>query len=74
MIKTENLCFAYDEEDGCKAILKNINLNIEKGSFTAILGRNGSGKSSLAKANAASTDTRSIIAVVISVKMSVLTK
>ncbi len=49
MIKTENLCFAYDEEKGCKAILKNINLNIEKGSFTAILGRNGSGKSSLAK-------------------------
>ena len=47
MIKTENLVFAYEE--GADKVLSNINLNIEKGSFTAILGHNGSGKSTLAK-------------------------
>jgi len=31
------------------AVLKNLNLTIEKGSFVAILGHNGSGKSTLAK-------------------------
>ena len=47
MIKTESLSFSY-EENGDK-VLNGINLNIEKGSFTAILGHNGSGKSTLAK-------------------------
>ena len=47
MIKTENLVFAY--EDSADEVLSNINLNIEKGSFTAVLGHNGSGKSTLAK-------------------------
>ncbi len=47
MIKTENLVFAY--EDSTDEVLSNINLNIEKGSFTAVLGHNGSGKSTLAK-------------------------
>lgn len=47
MIKTENLTFSY--EDSTDLVLDNINLNIEKGSFTAILGHNGSGKSTLAK-------------------------
>ena len=47
MIKTENLVFAYEE--GTDNVLSDININIEKGSFTAILGHNGSGKSTLAK-------------------------
>lgn len=47
MIKTENLSFSY--EDSTDLVLDSINLNIEKGSFTAILGHNGSGKSTLAK-------------------------
>ncbi len=47
MIKTQSLTFSY--EDSTDLVLDNINLNIEKGSFTAILGHNGSGKSTLAK-------------------------
>ena len=47
MIKTENLSFSY--EDSAKKVLEQFNLTINKGSFTALLGHNGSGKSSLAK-------------------------
>lgn len=46
-IKTDNLSFKYKEEE--PEVLKNISLEIEKGSYTAILGHNGSGKSTLAK-------------------------
>lgn len=49
MIKTENLSFIYQDEANDEKVLNEINLNIEKGSFTAILGHNGSGKSTLAK-------------------------
>lgn len=51
IIKIENLTFQYssdDDQSRCNA-LSDINLEIEKGSFTAIIGRNGSGKSTLAK-------------------------
>ena len=51
IIKIENLIFEYrkeEEEQPVKAI-NNISLEVEKGSFTAILGKNGSGKSTLAK-------------------------
>lgn len=48
-IKTENLCFSYEDDPEKKAVLKNINIEIEKGSFVAILGHNGSGKSTFAK-------------------------
>lgn len=55
MIRIENLTFEYlhaddnEKRDDQQLILKNLNLEIEKGSFTAILGPNGSGKSTLAK-------------------------
>lgn len=51
IIKIENLTFQYTQEEGeeAKKVLNDINLEIEKGSFTAIIGRNGSGKSTLAK-------------------------
>ena len=55
MIETKNLSFIYREEDMESGeikedkILKDINIEIEKGSFTAVLGHNGSGKSTLAK-------------------------
>ena len=47
IIKIENLSFAYGEEEA--PVLNDISLEIERGSFTAILGHNGSGKSTLAK-------------------------
>lgn len=51
MIQTTNLTFEYPDEniENRDKVLNEINLNIEKGSFTAILGHNGSGKSTLAK-------------------------
>ena len=54
-IETKNLSFIYREEDmesgeiKEEKVLKDINIEIEKGSFTAVLGHNGSGKSTLAK-------------------------
>lgn len=52
-IKTENLYFSYEadnaETSAAPAVLKNINVEIEKGSFVAVLGHNGSGKSTFAK-------------------------
>ena len=55
MIETKNLSFIYREEDmesgeiKEEKVLKDINIEIEKGSFTAVLGHNGSGNSTLAK-------------------------
>lgn len=51
IIKTENLCFEYEENDGKDKtpVLRGIDMEIERGSFTAVLGHNGSGKSTLAK-------------------------
>ncbi len=46
-IQATNLSFAYRE--GSENVINNLSLQIEKGSFTVILGRNGSGKSTLAK-------------------------
>ncbi|MCQ2438520.1 MAG: energy-coupling factor transporter ATPase [Oscillospiraceae bacterium] len=47
IIKIEDLSFRYS--DSQEDTLKHISLELEKGSFTAILGHNGSGKSTLAK-------------------------
>ena len=51
IIKIENLIFEYTKEntdEGIRAI-NDVSLDIERGSFTAILGKKGSGKSTLAK-------------------------
>ena len=51
IITVENLAYAYPDLDGQKGIqvFENLNLTIESGSFVAILGTNGCGKSTLAK-------------------------
>ena len=51
LIEFRDVCFSYAAEDGEEGadVLHNLNLNIEKGSFVAVLGHNGSGKSTLAK-------------------------
>lgn len=55
IIRTENLIFDYSvyDENGDEVsknrVLKDISLDIEDGTFVAVLGHNGSGKSTLAK-------------------------
>lgn len=51
IITIENLTFEYmrGEESQPLRAISNLNLEIERGSFTAIIGKNGSGKSTLAK-------------------------
>lgn len=50
IIKAENLSYYYPVEGAPnKNVLHGINLEIQRGSFTAIIGHNGSGKSTLAK-------------------------
>ena len=47
-IEIKNLSYKYPLEE--KNVLKNINLNIEKGEFWAVIGKNGSGKTTLCNA------------------------
>lgn len=47
VIKIENISFSYSETE--KPVIENLSLEIERGSFVAVLGHNGSGKSTLAK-------------------------
>ena len=54
IIEAKNLIFTYSEEPDAvsgkiTAAVNNISVDIERGSFTAIIGHNGSGKSTLAK-------------------------
>ena len=51
IITAENLSFAYPPQEGKLAIpvFENLNLEIAEGSFTAVIGPNGCGKSTLAK-------------------------
>ena len=50
VIEIKNLSFTYSNDDEEKQyVLNNVSLDIEKGSYTVIVGHNGSGKSTLAK-------------------------
>lgn len=51
IIKIDNLYFQYPhgEDEEPKLAIKGVSLEIEEGSFTAIIGQNGSGKSTIAK-------------------------
>ena len=51
IIETQKLIFSYPatDDETPTVVLRGLNLEIEKGTFVAILGHNGSGKSTLAK-------------------------
>ena len=49
ILEVKNVTYEYTDEEKTFAGVKNLSLNIERGSFTVILGHNGSGKSTLAK-------------------------
>ena len=50
-IQAEHLAYAYPGAEGGPGIsvFRDLNLKIEEGTFVAVLGRNGCGKSTLAK-------------------------
>lgn len=51
IISAQNITFAYQSYDNelPHAVLRDVTLNVKRGSFVAVLGHNGSGKSTLAK-------------------------
>ena len=55
IIRTESLGFTYDEDDDNSAkreavpALEDVNVSIKRGEYVAVLGHNGSGKSTFAK-------------------------
>ena len=49
LIEIKNVTYEYTDEETVHTAVKNLSLDIEKGSFTVVLGHNGSGKSTLAK-------------------------
>jgi len=46
-MELKNICFDYKTKNREKSVLKNLNLCFEKNSITAIVGRSGSGKSTI---------------------------
>ena len=49
IIEVKNVFYEYSDDEVKHTAVKNVSFNIERGSFTVILGHNGSGKSTLAK-------------------------
>ena len=49
-ISVKNLSYSYEEDDGRSVeVLKNLSVDISRGEFVAVLGHNGSGKSTFAR-------------------------
>lgn len=48
-IRAENLSFSYEEETGAQPAIRDFSVKIDKGEYVAVLGHNGSGKSTFAK-------------------------
>ncbi len=46
ILKVENVSFSYDKKH---KVLKDVNLEVERGEYLAVIGHNGSGKSTLAR-------------------------
>ncbi len=49
IISFEDVHFSYEDENEKKGVLHGVSFEIERGSFVAVLGHNGSGKSTIAK-------------------------
>ena len=49
LIETEHISFSYEEETCLPLVLEDVNITIGEGEFVAVLGHNGSGKSTFAK-------------------------
>ncbi len=49
IIEIKNVTFEYDDGEEKQVVISDFSLDIQRGSFTVILGHNGSGKSTLAK-------------------------
>lgn len=47
ILQVDNICKSYGKGKEKTPALKNVNLEVEKGSFTSVIGRSGSGKSTL---------------------------
>ena len=48
-ISVQHVTFQYDDSDDAAKVLDDISLDVKKGEFVAVLGHNGSGKSTVAK-------------------------
>ncbi|MBO4229445.1 MAG: energy-coupling factor transporter ATPase [Clostridia bacterium] len=50
ILEVRDLCYSYKAENGTLTpVIRNVSLSVQRGSFVAILGHNGSGKSTFAK-------------------------
>lgn len=48
-IDVDNITFEYESDDGTTSVIKDLTVSFDEGQFIAVLGHNGSGKSTFAK-------------------------